>query len=95
MRDSAHDCQAHVETRTFRRTLISLPSLSPFLHSPIETLFHPCPRIHTLLTRPTPFVLCSSRLCHSARILHHSVDSGHVALAGTARQREPHERGPT
>ena len=68
MRDSARDCQAHVETRTFRRTLISLPSLSPFLHSPIETLFRPCPRIHTLLTRPTPFVLCSSRLCHSARI---------------------------
>ena len=68
MRDSARDCQAHVETRTFRRTLISLPSLSPFLHSPIETLFCPCPRIHTLLTRPTPFVACSSRLCHSAII---------------------------
>ena len=67
MRDSARDCQAHVETRTFRRTLISLPSLSPFLHSPIETLFRPCPRIHTLPALLTLRLIFQPPVPHSAR----------------------------
>ena len=71
MRDSARDCQAHVEIRTFRRTLISLPSLSitipalphrdPLL--PLSPHPHPPDAPHTLRRMFQPLVPQRQNFC--------------------------------